>query len=121
LDSKTSAATAALTHIGNQLRAIPSQFFTELAAAASSRLNNEEWHIVRLRKYHATYVRQLEILSNATGPLDGLNGITNPSITSALYGALNRVITDSRNLLDGAEKLTFSVAQVRLRLKRFFF
>lgn len=102
-----------MSTIGNQLRSAPGGFFSELAYAAASRTNNEGWHIQRLRKNHETYLTQLDILSNATGPLNSLEEITNPSIMLTIREALKRISEHSRSVLVGAEGVTLNVAQAR--------
>jgi hypothetical protein len=56
---------------------------------------------------------QLDVLSNSTGPLNGLEEITNPSIMLAIRAALKRINEHSRSVLVGAEGVTLNVAQAR--------
>lgn len=112
-DPTTQSSVIALNSIASQLRSAPITFFSELGYAAASRINNENWHLSRLRTYHATYMTQLEILSNTTGPLRKLEDITNPSIMQTLSNSLNRIKKYSVNVLAGVEEITLKVAQIR--------
>lgn len=112
-DPTTKSAVIALNSIADQLRSTPITFFSELGNAAASRTNNENWHITRLRTYHAAYVKQLEILSNYTGPLKGLEGITNPSIMQTMRDSLDGIIKYSYVVLSQAEDISLRVSQIR--------
>ncbi|KAG5683132.1 hypothetical protein PVAND_012432 [Polypedilum vanderplanki] len=112
-DSNTRAGVAALTAIQTQLKSAPSNFFNELASAAASRSRTEEWHISRLRSYHASYINSLEILTNSTGALSKLDDVTNPLIMSTLRKSLTRIQEHSRNVLIHAETVTVKIGQVR--------
>lgn len=112
-DPTTQSSVIALNSIASQLRSAPITFFSELGYAAASRINNEDWHLSRLRTYHAAYMTQLEILSNTTGPLRKLEDITNPSIMQTLSNSINRIKRYSVNVLAGVEEITLRVAQIR--------
>lgn len=112
-DPTTQSAVIALNSIATQLRSAPTTFFSEIIYAASSRSNNENWHLSRLVSYHATYMKQLEVLTNSTGPLSKLAEIANPSIVGVMSESLDSIKEYSQDLLYDLEKLTYIVGQVR--------
>lgn len=112
-DDKTRVAVAGVSAIASQLRGSPVSFFNELANAASSRGNNEAWHINRIRSTHASYAIALNNLQNSTGPLSTLGGVANPSVVSTLRASLARVQLDSVKLLQATEALTIDVSRIR--------
>jgi hypothetical protein len=112
-DDKTRIALNSLTAIGNQLRNSPVNFFNELSAAASSRANNEAWHITRIRSNYAALQTALNVLLNVTGPLSNLNDVTNPFIVAIMRSSLARVQSESSLVLSSSEQISRDVSRVR--------
>lgn len=112
-DDKTRAALNALSAVTNQLRNSVSPFFTQISNAAGSRSNNEAWHLTAIRNSFSTHSAALTVLLNTTGPLSGLNAVTNPFVVSAIRAALTRVQLSSASVLVSAETITRNIAGVR--------
>lgn len=112
-DEATKAALNSLSAIANQLRNSVSPFATQIANAAASRSNNESWHLTAIRNSFATHNAALDVLLNTTGPLSGLNSVTNPYVVSAIRAALTRVQLSSGSVLVSVEAITRDVASVR--------
>lgn len=112
-DDKTKSALTSLQALANQFRTSPVSFFTEIANAASSRGNTEAWHVSRIRSLYANHDAALKVLLNATGPLSGLNDVTNVYVVSAIRTSLLRVQDESQKLLSDSEEISRTISQIR--------
>lgn len=113
-DNDTKMALSGIQVIASQIRNAPISFFNDLLFAASSRSNNEAWHIAKVRSSHANYDEALNVLLNATGPLSSLNGVVNPFVISAIRSSLHCVKVESRVILDAAENITQDINKIRV-------
>lgn len=113
-DDDTKMALSGIQVIASQMRNAPTAFFNDLLVAASSRSNNEAWHIARVRSSHANYDVALNVLLNATGPLSSLNGVVNPFVLSAIRSSLHRVKFESQVILCAAENITQDINKIRV-------
>jgi hypothetical protein len=112
-DGKTKSAINGLNVLASQLRSSPVLFFNEIANAASSRTNNEAWHVSRIRSYYANHDAALRVLLNVTGPLSGLSDVTNPNIVAIIHASLLQVQSHSRKVLSDAEEITQIISRIR--------
>lgn len=112
-DTQTSNAYSGLSTIVSQLRSAPVSFFNEISNAASSRANNEGWHISRIRSASTKHVLALNTVLNATGPLSQLDHVTNPSAVSAIRISLLKIAADSKKVLQYAEDVTKTISIIR--------
>lgn len=113
-DDKTRSAVNSLNALANQLKSSPITYFNELSYAAASRVNNEAWHMSRIRSAHKSADSVFTLLLNSTGPLlNGFGDVTNPYIVAALRSSLIRVQTSSNKVLADAEKISLDVAKIR--------
>lgn len=112
-DDKTKGAISALQALATQLRNSPVSFFTEISNAASSRGNNEAWHVSRIRSNYANHNAALKVLLNATGPLDGLNDVTNVFVVKTIRASLLKVQDESKKVLFDAEEISQAISQIR--------
>ena len=112
-DTQTSNAYSGLSAIVSQLRSSPVTFFTEISNAASSRVNNEAWHLSRIRSASAKHELALNTVLNATGPLSQLNHVTNPAAAAAIRTSLLKIAADSKKVLQHAEEVTKTISKIR--------
>lgn len=112
-DDKTKNAIGGLNQIASLLRISPVVFFNELSLAASSRSNNEAWHIARIRNAFVNLDATLNVLLNSTGPLISLSDVTNPNVTEAIRASLAKVQLESSYVLMYAENITRDITAIR--------
>lgn len=112
-DIQTQSALVSFQSLVAQLKNSPVSFFNEISNAASSRTNNEAWHISRIRSASSKHELALQVLLNATGALSHLNQVTNPTIVATIRSSLEKVEKDSKKLLIHTENITQSISKIR--------
>lgn len=67
-----------------------------------------------MRNAFVNFAATLNVLLNSTGPLNGLNEVSNDNSMSTLRKSLLRIQAESRNVLQSAEDITRDVSTIRV-------